>query len=80
MVTARELSLEEIREIRSRIPEDMDDRDFYSWSDVYLIFRKMSVKQLSDRKRFQSGSMYSSVSMEVLCYGRKSSGRVFSGL
>ena len=75
VVTARELSLEEIREIRSRIPEDMEIETF-----VYLIFRKMSVKQLSDRKRFQSGSMYSSVSMEVLCYGRKSSGRVFSGL
>ena len=48
VVTARELSLKEIREIREHIPDDMENRDFLvSWSNVYFLFRKMPAQQLS---------------------------------
>ena len=74
VVTARELSLEEIREIRNRIPDDMEIETFIhgamciSYSGRCLL------------SNYLTGSMHASVSMEVLYYGRKSSGRVFSGL
>ena len=47
--------MKEIREIREHIPDDMEIRTFYSWSNVYFLFRKMPAQQLSGWKRCESG-------------------------
>ena len=46
-LSARELSLEEIREIRAHIPEDHGDRDLYPRRHVHFLFRALSAQQLS---------------------------------
>ena len=44
VVSARELSLAEIKEIRANIPEEMEIESVYSWSNVHFLFRKMSAE------------------------------------
>ena len=46
VVTARELSLEEIREIRERHPGGHGDRELYPRSHVHFLLRAMPFKQL----------------------------------
>ena len=62
VVSARELSLAEIKEIRANIPEEME---LYSWSNVHFLFRKMPAEQLLYRKGCQPGSLHPSVPMEI---------------
>ena len=65
VVSARELSLNEIKGIRKNIPDEIGNRNIYTWSYVYIIFRKMSSQQLYGRQGCQQGRMYSSLQMEV---------------
>ena len=65
VVSARELSLKEIREIRDHIPEDMEDRKLYSRGHVHLLFRKVPFKQLFYRPGRQPGSLYPSLPLEI---------------
>ena len=80
VVSARELSLREIKEIRDHIPDDLEIRKFYSWSDVHFLFWSLPIKQLFYWKRCESGSMYSSMSLEILHYGRNKTRRIYACL
>lgn len=80
VVTARELSLVEIKEIREHIPEEMEIETFYSWGDVYFVLGKMSAVQLFHGKRCEPGGLYPSVPMEVCGRGRVQTGGVSAGV
>lgn len=43
VVSARELSLNEIKELRANIPDDLEIETFYSRCNVHFLFRKMPV-------------------------------------
>ena len=75
VVTARELSLAEIKEIRSRIPEDME---IDTWRHVHFLFRKMPVKQLLCGKGCQPGRLHPSVPLEVFHCGGDKAGGVYA--
>ena len=77
VVSARELSLKEIREIRARIPEDME---LYAWRYVYFLFRTVSAEQLLYRKRCQSGRLHASMPLEIFHRGGNQTRRVYAGL
>ena len=49
VVSARELSLAEIKEIREKY-RGYGDRDIYPWSNVYFLFGQMPAQQLFYRK------------------------------
>ena len=79
VVSARELSLKEIKEIRAHIPEDMEI-ELYPRRHVHLLFRKMSAQQLLYGARREPGCLYPSVPLEIFrCRGDKT-GRVHAGL
>ena len=69
VVSARELSLYELKQIRAHIPDD-----------VYFLLRTLSFKQLYGRTRCQSGCMHTSVSLEIFYRGGDTSGRILSCL
>lgn len=70
VVSARELSIAEIKEIREHIPDDLEIETIYPWRNVYFLFRTLPAFQLFYRERCKSGSMYTSVQMEVFHRGR----------
>ena len=72
VVTARELSLKEIQEIRANISGGYGDRDICTWSDVYFLFRPLPAQQLSGRKRCEPGGLHTSVPLEVFRSSRRS--------
>ena len=77
VVTARELSLEEIRQIRANIPDDME---IETRSDVYFLFRTLSSQQFPGRKRCKSGILHTSVPLEIFHCGRVETRGVYAGL
>ena len=79
VVTARELSLNEIAEIRKIFRMKWKSRHLCMEQCVFPIPEDV-FKQLFYRKRCQPGSLHSSVPLEI-CSGRgKTSGRVSAGL
>ena len=80
VVTARELSLKEIREIRAHIPAEMEIESFYPWGNVYFLFRKMPAEQFLYGKRCQSGCLYTSVPLEIFRGRRDKTGRIYAGV
>ena len=79
VVSARELSLEEIRQIRANIPQDMEIES-YSWSHVHFLFRAVPAQQFSDRQRRQPGGLYPSLPLEIFPGGGNAPRRVYAGL
>ena len=79
VVTARELSLEEIKTIRNNIPDDMEIETFIhgamciSYSGRCLLSNFMA-------SRCEPRSLYTSVQMEIQCSGRIKTGRVYAGI
>ena len=80
VVSARELSLVEIKEIRDNIPKDLEIETFIPWSNVYFLFGQMPAQQLFYRTRCQSGCLHPSMPLEICRCRRKTSGRVSAGL
>ena len=78
VVSARELSMAEIKEIRAHIPDDLEIETFVHGerSDVYLLFRKMLAEQLFHRQGCKSGCLHPSVSLEICGHGGEPSGRI----
>ena len=65
VVTARELSLKEIQEIRANIPDDMEIETFVHGAMCISYSGRCLLKQLSGRKRCQPGSLYTSMPLEI---------------
>ncbi len=80
VVSARELSLKEIREIRAQIPEDMEIETFVHGAMCISYSGTMPSEQLFYRKRCQSGSLYASVPLEICGGGRNEAGRISASL
>ena len=75
VVSARELSLKEIREIRENIPEEMEIESF-----IHVLLGKMPFKQLFYRKRCEPRGMYASLPVEIFSGGGDETERVYAGL
>ena len=69
MVSARELSLKEIREIRDHIPEDMEIESFIHGAMCISYSGRCLFKQLFYRPGRQPGSLYPSLPVEVFSGG-----------
>ena len=80
VVSARELSMKEIKEIRSNIPDDHGDRDLRPRSHVHFLFRPLPSEQLFYRKGRQPGSLYPSLPLEICGDGGVETRRVSAGL
>ena len=74
VVSARELSLKEIAEIRKHIPDEMEIES------LYLLFRQMPFIQLFHGKRCQPGCVYTSLPLEICSRGRETPRRISAGL
>ena len=70
VVSARELSLKEIREIRERIPEEMEIESFIHGAMWQLLYRTGC----------QPGSLHPSLPLEICGGGRDKARRVYAGL
>ena len=68
VVTARELSLEEIGDIRKNIPDDFEIETFVH-----------GAMPLFYRKRCKPRGLHAPMPLEILYYGRKTSGRISAG-
>ena len=77
VVSGRELSLEEIRELRDNIPEELEIESFVHGAMCISYSGRCLLSAY--RAGRQSRSLYPSVPLEVLSDGRETSGRVFSG-
>ena len=80
VVSARELSMKEIKEIRSNIPGRSGDRDLRPRSHVHFLFRPLPSEQLFHRKGRQPGSLYPSLPLEICGDGGVETRRVSAGL
>ena len=80
MVTARELSLEEIRQIRANIPDDMEIETFIHGAMCISYSGRCLLSNYPGRKRCQSGSLYTSVPLEIFHCGRVKTRRIYAGL
>ena len=79
VVSARELSLKEIKEIREHIPEDMEIESFIHGA-MHFLLRKMPAQQLLYGPRREPGCLYPSVPLEILRCGGDETGRVYAGI
>ena len=80
VVTARELSLKEIREIREHIPEDMEIESFIHGAMCISYSGRCLLSKFSDGARREPGRLYSSVPLEICGGGGDKTGRVDAGL
>lgn len=78
VVTARELSLNEIKGIRAHIPDDMEIETFIHGAMCISYSGRMSAQQLYGRTRCKPRSVYTSMPLEVFCCGRIQTGRVYA--
>ena len=79
VVSARELSLVEIKGIREKIPAEMEI-EFCPRGNVYLLFRQMSAEQFLYRKRCQQRCLHTSLPLEICGGGGDPSRRISAGL
>ena len=77
VVTARELSLKEIREIRAHIPAEMEIESFIHGA---MCISYSGRCQFLYGKRCQSGCLYTSVPLEIFRRRRDKTGRIYAGV
>ena len=80
VVSARELSLYELKQIRAHIPDDLEIETFVHGAMCISYSGRCHFKQLYGRTRCQSGCMHTSVSLEIFYRGGDTSGRILSCL
>lgn len=80
VVTARELSMEEIADIRKHIPDDLEIETFVHGAMCISYSGQMPAQQLFHWKRCQSGRMYPSMQMEICGHGRVQTWGISSGV
>lgn len=78
IVTGREMTLEEIAEMRSKIPRRHGDRGLCSRRHVYVLFGSVLFKPLSFGAQRQPRRMYPALPMELSHNRNETSGGVFS--
>ena len=76
VVSARELSLAEIRQIREHIPDRLEIETFVH--GAMCMSGTMSAKQLPDRAGCESGGLYTSLPLEIRGCGGDPSGTVYA--
>lgn len=79
VVSARELSLKEIKEIREHIPEDMEIESFIHGA-MCISTPEDACSATSLRPRREPGCLYPSVPLEILRCGGDETGRVYAGI
>ena len=80
VVSARELSLKEIREIRAHIPEDMEIESFIHGAMCISYSGRCLLSNYLYRPGRQPGSLYPSLPLEVFGGGGDQARRVHAGL
>ena len=80
VVSARELSMKELKELRANIPGRSGDRDICPWGNVYFLFRQMSFEQLFYGAGCEQRRLYASVPLEICGRRRDKTGRVHAGI
>lgn len=80
VVSARELSLREIKELRQHIPEDLEIETFCPWGDVHFLFGKVPSEQLFYRAGRQSWGVHTSLPVEVRGGGGDKARRIYAGV
>ena len=80
VVTARELSLVELKQIRENIPDDLEMADLYSRRNVIPYSGRCLLSNYFTGKRCEPRSMYTSVQMEIFHSGRNKTGRIYAGV
>ncbi len=78
VVSARELSLAEIREIRDHIPSGYADRELYPRRHVHFLFRQMPSEQLFCGKGCQPGRLHPPLPLEIFPCGGDQTGRIYA--
>ena len=80
VVSARELSLKEINEIRKHIPEEMEIESFIHGAMCISYSGRCLLSNYFTGQRCESGSLYPPVPLEICGCGGKKTGRVYAGL
>ena len=80
VVTARELSLNEIKGIRAHIPDDMEIETFIHGAMCISYSGRCLLSSFMAGTRCKPWSVYTSMPLEVFCCGRIQTGRVYAGL
>lgn len=76
VVSARELSIKEIAEIRANIPDDLEIETFVHGAMCISYSGRCLLSNYFTGRDANLGGMYASVPLEVLYYGRKQTGRI----
>ena len=80
VVTARELSLEEIRQIRANIPDDMEIETFIHGAMCISYSGRCLLSNFLVGRDAKSGILHTSVPLEIFHCGRVETRRVYAGL
>lgn len=80
VVTARELSMEEIADIRKHIPDDLEIETFVHGASVSLIPGRCLLSNYFTGRDANQGSMYPSMQMEICGHGRVQTWGISSGV
>lgn len=80
VVAARELTFEELREIRRKIPEEMEMECFIHGSMCISYSGRCLLSNFFYRKRCQPGQLYPSLPMEIRRGGGNQAWRVYAGV
>ena len=75
----RELSMEEIKEIRAHIPDDLEIETFVHGAMCISYSGRCLAEQLFYRQGCEPGCLHPSVPLEVCGHGGEPSGRISSG-
>ena len=80
VVTGRELSLKEIREIRDHIPDSLEIETFVHGAMCISYSGRCLLSNFFTGRDANRGSLYTSVPLEIFCGGRDTPGRIYACL
>jgi len=80
VVSARELSMREIKEIRAHIPDDLEIETFVHGAMCISYSGRCLLSNFFTRQGCKPWRMHPSVPLEVFSCGRNPSGRIYAGL
>lgn len=80
MVSARELSLQELKELRAKIPADLEIETFVHGAMCISYSGRCLLSNYFTGRRCKPGSMYPSMPLEICGSGGDKTGRIYAGL
>ena len=80
VVSARELSMREIKEIRAHIPDDLEIETFVHGAMCISYSGRCLLSNYLYRQGCKPWRLYPSVPLEIFCCGRNQTGRIYAGL